>query len=197
MKADKSINELKKYIKYKYDESKKPIMSNVYRGHSKTMSADIEDAIAKLISCLKPKCKLYLDPSVNVDNKNYRPDLLIVNENNDVTALVEIKANMGWHRKADDVVDKIVNYNRIFKKEKNLNCKFSLKKEETFPVNYGNDVKLFLVSLTNKNCSDDIHKKNRHYGKKKEVTVYNLFSGWYDNLEDLDIRDFIEKIKKL
>lgn len=130
MKANKSINELKKYIKGKYDESKEPIASNVYRGHSKTMSVDIEDAIAKLISGLKPKYKLYLDPSIKVNNKNYRPDLLIVNENDDVAALIEIKANMGWHREAEDVVDKIVNYNDIFKKEKKLICKFSLKKEK-------------------------------------------------------------------
>lgn len=56
---------------------------------------------------------------------------------------------------------------------------------------------MFLVSLTNKNCSDDIHEKNKCYGKKKKVAVYNLFSGWYDNLVDLDIDGFIVKIEQL
>lgn len=89
------IEKLKSEIKYAYNETKKTLGDNIYRGHSKAISSDIEDGIALFISRLQPSCKIFLDPSIHIDRKTHRPDLLVINNKNEVIAMVEIKANMG------------------------------------------------------------------------------------------------------
>lgn len=47
------IEKLKSEIKYAYNETKKTLGDNIYRGHSRAISSDIEDGIALFISRLQ------------------------------------------------------------------------------------------------------------------------------------------------
>ena len=133
MENNKAIETLKENIKKIYKKTQKQIDENIYRGHSRCISVDVEDEIAKYILQLLPKrYKLFLDPSISINEKLYlpkkkkiyRPDLLVINENAEVTAFIELKAIMGYCRDATDVINKMVEYDKDFKKEKKLKCTF-------------------------------------------------------------------------
>ena len=114
----KEIEELKTYIKNKYEETRQVVEGNkgseIYRGHSRSLSTDIEDAIAIFISKLLPSCKVFIDPSIYIGGKNNRPDILIIDKNNKTIGMVEVKSNMGWCRDAKDVINSICNSNKQF-----------------------------------------------------------------------------------
>lgn len=114
---------------------------------------------------------------------------MIVNENNEVVAMIEIKANMGWCRDAANVIDYISTSHNKFKKVKKLNCEFS--REDDQVVTYSKDVKLFLISCTDGNCSALKHTTNKSNAQSKNIYYFNLFQGWYDALTNCEIEDFI------
>lgn len=89
----------------------------------------------------------------------------------------------------------MIEYNEEFINSK-LNCNLKVDEEQQ-TVNYGNNVKLFLISISDWNCSADNHKNNKEYAKSKNVSYYTLFSGWYNYLENTDIEDFAKKICEL
>ncbi|MBR2467517.1 MAG: hypothetical protein IKB42_00525 [Clostridia bacterium] len=190
------INELKEYILDHYNETKKQIAPEIYRGHLRSLSTDIEDGIALFLSKIFTSHKIYIDPSVTVNKQTHRPDILIVNSEKEVVAMLEIKTQMGYCRDATGVIDKIKAVNEIFKKEKTLNCKFS--NNEIMPVTYTNDVKLFLISFSSNNCSKETyHTNNKSYAKNEGVNYYILFDNWYNDLKNFEIEDFVEEISKL
>lgn len=80
MDKNKIINELKKEIKNKYDETKTAVGKKIFRGHSRCISTDIEDTIARFISKILSEYKIFLDPSISIKGTIYRPDLLIINQ---------------------------------------------------------------------------------------------------------------------
>ena len=189
------IEKLKSKIKYAYNETKKTLGDNIYRGHSRAISSDIEDGIALFISRLQPSCKIFLDPSIHIDHKIHRPDLLVINNKNEVIAMVEIKANMGWCRNASGVIQKILSEDLIFKNKRTINCEFS--NNRSYDTSYSNNVKLFLISLTKGNCSDKNHKSNKEYSNANNVYQFNLFDGWYDSLINCEIEEFAKQITNL
>ncbi len=203
----KEIEELKTYIKNKYEETRQVVEGNkgseIYRGHSRSLSTDIEDAIAIFISKLLPSCKVFIDPSISIGGKKHRPDILIIDKNNETIGMIEVKSNMGWCRNASDVIANIKQNNIDFSDNTPLRCEFSEKnnedmnKEEPKIVKYGNDVKLFLVSFTKDNCSDKKHDNNKDKAIKANVSYFTLFSGWYGSLVDCDIYKFAEELMAL
>ena len=189
------IKSLINYISTVYFKTANKIRTNIYRGHLRSISSDIEDAIALYIANVLPTdYKIFLDSSVHVNKKNNRPDLLVVDASNNVKAMIEVKSNMGWCRNATDVIDDICDNDSKFKHTGSLTCEFSRENSET--VLYGNDVKLFLVSLTDWNCPADKHAANKTYAKTKGVHQFNLFSGWYDSLTENEISDFTNILLK-
>ena len=189
------IENLKKYIKSAYESTSDQLATNIIRGHLRSISTDIEDGIAIFMSEILPsEYKILLDPSIHIGRKNNRPDLLIIDSKNIVKAMIEIKANMGWCRDATAVINDIVENNTKFSNQGVLNCEFST--QEDVKVAYNNDVKLFLVSLTDGNCPADKHQKNKEYASQNGVHQFNLFTGWYNSLEDLEIQDLINSLLK-
>ena len=173
--------ELIHYVAAAYASTSKSLANNVFRGHLRTISSDIEDGIAIFISKALPQdYKLFLDPSIHVGGKNNRPDLLVVDSSNHVVAMIEIKANMGWCRDASKIIDGIVDNDKKFRQENNLTCEFSTR--DSVFITYGNDVKLYLLSLTDWNCPASKHVINRQNASAKNIKHYNLFTGWYDSL---------------
>ena len=106
--------------------------------------------------------------------------------------MIEIKSNMGWCRNAMQVIDDIVSNDNKFRAERNLYCEFS--RENSQQVKYGDDVKLFLIALTDGNCTAKNHAANKAYAVSKNVYQYNLFSGWYGNLSDCEIVNFANEL---
>lgn len=192
MEIENAIKILKHNIKDIYNKTRKKIGNNIYRGHLRSISTDIEDKIAIFVSNLLPNCKIFLDASIHINNKTHRPDLFILNDKNKVVAMLEIKSNMGWCRNASKVIDSMISNDKLFKKEKTLYCEFSNNDKQC--VDYNKKIKLFLVSLTKWNCSDKNHEYNKKYAVKKEVSFYNLFDGWYDSLTDYEIKKFVNDI---
>lgn len=193
MNKEEAIKCLKNYIETIYTDTNKQLKTNIYRGHSRSISTDIEDAIAIFISDILPEdeYKILSDPSIYINHKNHRPDLLVINKNNEVTLLIEIKANMGWCRDASNVLNDMIKNDSIFKREIQLKCEFS--KKEAITVLYKNP-KLLLVALTDGNCSKEKHLKNKDYAKSINIYQFNLFSGWYGNLSNNEISDFYDFI---
>lgn len=207
MDKNKIINELKKEIKNKYDKTRKAVGKKIFRGHSRCISTDIEDAIARFISKILSKYKIFLDPSISIKGTIYRPDLLVINQKNEVVAFMEIKARMGYCRDATKVLDKMLKYDKIFENKETLTCKFSDKKTKDKTVMYPkNKVKLFFVSLSSNNCSNHINNNTyaRNKNKHKLVSYFTLFKGVYDDLKNVDedlndisIDKFYKEIKQL
>ena len=164
MNKEEAIKGLKNYIETIYADTKKQLKTNIYRGHSRSISTDIEDAIAIFISDIlhEDKYKILSDPSIYINHKKHRPDILVVDKNNEVILLIEIKAQMGYCRDASPVLNDMIKNNDMFKKEIQLECEFS--KKEAITVLYKNP-KLLLVALTDGNCSKEKHIKNKDYAK--------------------------------
>ena len=195
MNINESIDALNKRIKEVYYATKNHLNERIYRGHSRSISTDIEDAIALFIYDFIPNdYYLIVDPSVHVLGKTHRPDVLIVNGNNEVVALIEIKANMGWCRDARWVLNDIIEDDKAYNQASTLICKLSddTKKE----VSYGENVAKFLVALTSENSDEDKHNANKKYASSLGIRHYLLFSSWYHSLEKKDAgffaRDIIE-----
>ena len=51
-----------------------------------------------------------------------------------------------------------------------------------------------IFTLTDGNCPVDKHKKNKEYASQKEAHKFNLFTGWYNSLEELEVQDFIDSL---
>lgn len=191
-----AILELKNRIFGIYKSTQEPLNNNIYRGHLRSISTDIEDSIAVFISNLLPETYcLILDPSFYVDGKNNRPDLLIVNDKQEVIAMIEIKANMGWCRDAQWVLKDMVENNNKFISAKMLLCEIS--NGENKEVSYGSNVPMFLISLTDGNCSESKHEANKKTADELGIKHYLLFSGWYGGLKDKDIVFFANDILSL
>lgn len=193
MKIEDAINDLVSYIKKVYDQTSNKVGQNIYRGHLRSISTDIEDGIALFVSNILPdEYKFFLDSSIHVDGVNIRPDLLVVNDKNECYAMIEIKANMGWCRDATNVIDYIVSNHNKFIKETTLNCKFS--KESTQSIIYGLNTKLYLISLTDGNCNAEKHDNNKAYASSVGIKQFNLFSGWYGELILCEIDGFAKDL---
>lgn len=188
-----SIETLKTSINNVFNATKQSTRHNIWRGHSRSISTDIEDNIAILIAEELPEnYKLYIDPSIYIGGKIHRPDLVVSNENDEVIFVIEIKANMGWCRDATAVIDSMVNNHSNFLAAGLLDCKLS--SGDRFRLKYQNNVKLFLIALTDANGGK--YESNKKIAYTKGVSHYCLFSGWYNNLQEKDISSFIAEIKK-
>lgn len=185
-----AIDRLKMNIYDSYESTYKKLGSNIYRGHLRALSTEIEDAIALFISEILPNCKVFIDPSIYINGKNNRPDILVVNEKNEAIFMIEVKANMGWCRNASGVMNDIIENNLKFAEGNKLKCEFS--REESQEIIYRDDVKLFLISFVDGNCSKKKHDLNKKYASERGIYHFSLFSGWYDNLNNCDI-DFFQK----
>lgn len=193
MELNDAIEKLKKYITDIYLSTSGKIGTNIYRGHLRSISTDIEDGIAMFIADILPiDHKIFLDSSIHLNGKKNRPDILVVDKNNSVKAMIEIKANMGWCRDASRVIDDIILNDKIFKSHKNLKCEFSREAEQE--IIYGDNVKLFLIAFTDGNCSVRNHETNKIYASEHDVFQFNLFSGWYEALINCEIELFGEEI---
>ncbi len=193
---DNEKAELKDSIKFFYKATKERLNDRVIRGHSRSISTDIENCITLFLYKLLPEgFRYYLDPTVKANGHTSRPDLLIIDDSNSVFAFVEIKSNMGYCRDAQPVIDKMIENDENYRAESNLKCEFS-SEEESYTVTYTNKVKKMLISLTKDNCKDEKHDNNKSYAQSKGVSYYNLFTKWYDELEDYEIDSLIEEIQK-
>lgn len=196
MQQKAAVEELKSGIKAIWEKTRNNIGNDIIRGHSRSISTDVEDMIALFISKIyNNKVKIFIDPSVTINKQTYRPDVLVI-RNGKVIALVEIKANMGWCRDASSVInEELVKRQKTFSKEKQIECKFSITKtSET--VLYDDNVKSYLIALTSEN-GGKLEAENKAYAKKQGVNHYILFDGWYDNLQDRDIDEFVKDLKTI
>lgn len=193
---DKLTNELKDNISKVWRETKENIGDNIFRGHTRSISSDVEDAIAVFTSSvLKNKFEIYIDPSVTVNKKTNRPDFLIIKDGK-VVALAEIKSNMGYCRNATNVIDKIYEMNEIFKNAGTIKCKFSNQDSRT--VEYSKGTKLLLIALTSQNGGKPASiMKNINYAKSKDINHFLLFNGWYDNLTNRDIDQYVSNLNEI
>ena len=194
MQTDQAIEKLKKFIFDASENTKIKIGDNVKRGHLRSLSTEVEDGVAVfLLDILPDGYKAYVDPSIKVDNKTHRPDILIIDKNNNVKILVETKTNMGWCRNATEECEKILHKHDEMVRKGAITCTFSDK--TTANVNYSTNVSIFLVSFTDDNCSADKHKRNRIVAESNSIKYFCLFSGWYDELKNLEIQQFADEIR--
>lgn len=193
MDIKEAITKLKHYISDRFEETKVKAGPNITRGHFRALSTEIEDGIAIfLLDILPVGYKAFVDCSVNIDGESHRPDILVLDENNRVRFLVEVKTNMGWCRDASSELGKILHKHERMKSIKDFVCKFSNYPEET--VRYPDDVKVYLVPFTNSNASDKKHEMNKIKASEMGIKYYKLFDNWYWNLEDKDITAFAKDI---
>ena len=193
METTEAIAKLKQYIFDRFEETKAKVGTNILRGHLRALSTEVEDGIAIfLLDILPAGYKAFVDCSVNIDSESHRPDILVLDKNNNVRFLVEVKTNMGWCRDASGELEKILHKHEHMKSVKDFVCRFSNDPEET--VHYPNDVKVFLVPFTNSNSSQRKHEMNKVKASEMGIKYYILFDKWYSDLEDKDIAGFAADI---
>lgn len=191
--VDEAMESLKKYIEGELKKTQTKIHPNMVRGHLRALSTEIEDGIAAFLMDILPDgYKAYVDASMRVGEKTHRPDILIIDNKNKVKALVEVKTNMGWCRNAECEIGKICDKHKEMFLKGNIPCKFSNAPQAE--VCYSKDVPVYLVAFTSHNCRDISHEKNRKIADEKKVKYYCLFSGWYDDLEPREIKNFADEI---
>ena len=166
MQISQAIKELKNSVKKTYIKTTKKLDKNIFRGYAEDMSSVIENSITLFIKNLLPSgYEFYIDPSITINSKLHRPDLLIVDTNKRVKAMLEIKANMGHCRNTKELVNKIWNNHKLFTKQHNLTCSFPIIKngikigKGSKNVIYPKRVKCFLITYTQQNCSNNYHEK--------------------------------------
>ena len=180
---------------YKNEDKKLHEMAEqgIIRGHRTAMSATIEDNIALLIKNVLPdNYKIFIDPSITINKKTYRPDIMIINNKQHVKAMLEIKANIGYCRNAKKELKKLENKHKKFYKCTKLKCSLSEKE-----VIYSKNTKCFFIVYSSDNCGDkENHEINKLYAKNLNIPYLVLFDGWYNNSTNRDIETFIKEIKK-
>lgn len=190
----KTIMELKSNIKRVFEETKKPLKDNILRGHSRSISTDIEDNIALFISELLPSnYQLLLDPTITIEGKQNRPDLIIIDEKKKLFAIIELKANTGYCRVANSALDNLFSFRNQLSRESTFKCGFS--SGEMVEVKYTDQARLFFVSLTDWNNNEKNHISNKEYGLTLGIQYINLFTNWYHSLMEKDVAEFIELLK--
>lgn len=188
-----AIENLKTGINKVWFETKGKLRKNVYRGHSRSISTDVEDLIGLFVSDIfDDQVDILIDSSIHIDD-THRPDILVV-RGGMVIAMIEVKTQMGWCRDASGVINReILGMHKIFCDKKELSCKFSGDKTQN--VIYDENVKLFLVALTSQNgANSEQHSKNLEYANANGVSHFILFDGWYNELKDRDIRTFAQAL---
>ena len=195
MEVNSAINKLKDHILTKYEETKHKVGTNVIRGHLRTLSTEIEDGVALFLLDILPEgYKALVDCSVHIDGKSHRPDILIIDSENKVKFLVEVKTNMGWCRNATNELNKILQKHNKMASVGNIRCMFSNDPE--INVFYSDEVKIFLIPFKKGNCSEDKHTNNMELAKEKGISYFRLFDNWYSNLENKEIEKFANTIIK-
>lgn len=202
MKKNDAIKNLKEGIINKYETENTKLQKmekqGIFRGHRTTMSTEIEDNIALLIKNILPNnYQIFIDPSITINKKNYRPDIIIIDNNTlQVKAMLEIKANMGYCRDAKKELEQLKNKHKVFYDCKNLNLKYSISKPSEKEIIYSKKTKCFFIVYSNENCTETNHKNNKSYAKKLNIPYLILFDGWYNEPKNRDIETFIKEIKK-
>jgi|GEM_PF-6494961 len=182
--------------------------SHILRGHVSSMSSIVEDEIAQFIlKATSKKWKIFLDSSVSVKRNHkrtqtFRPDLLLLDEKENVKAIFEIKTSMGYYRNAIEVIDKLIDMHTTFIKEHSIQCSFSRKgknKPLRKDAKYPKGVKCFIITYSDNACDEKYHIQNKKMAQRKGIKHFVLFKGWYDEAEMRydDILNFIEQLKKL
>jgi len=194
---EKAIEKLIKKLRENYDNNgiiDRKYDNKIIRGHKVAMSSIIENELAIFLSeILDEKYQFLIDWTVN----NRRPDLLIINtENNKCELIIEIKSNMGYCRKlSQSQLNDLVNEREMFKNSITIKSKES-NKDNPQSISGNKNIKLIFVSSTSDNSSEENHITNKKELKKYNIEYFCLFEGWYDNLKQKEIQDFIESIKK-
>lgn len=202
MKENNAIKMLTKGIStvYKNEDKKlhKMAKQGIIRGHRTSMSAKIEDNIALLIKNVLPNnYKIFIDPSITINKKTYRPDIIIINNKQYVKAMLEIKANIGYCRNAKKELEKLGNKHKKFSKYTKLKCLASSLNYEN-EIIYSKNTKCFFIVYSSDNCGDkENHEINKLYAKNLNIPYLVLFDGWYNNSTNRDIETFIKEIKKI
>ena len=197
MKKEEKLIALSEKIRKKYEEQKNQgdlNSNNIFRGHIPSVSSIIENEIALFLrEELNKKYKYYIDYGI----QKHRPDLLVVDENNTIKYIIEIKSNIGYCREIKgDYLKKLKEERELFRKNEIINISYTTKDGKKATKNEvevkGNpDVKMFFIILTSDNASLKYHENNIKNLKKENIGYYVLFKNWYGDL-DFRIDETIE-----
>ena len=195
---DSAIEKLKTGINSVWTKTREKLRANIFRGHFRSISTDVEDYIGLFISdILGDQFRILIDPSIYISGTGtHRPDILVVRDGR-IVAMIEVKTQTGWCRDISTVIDyEILRMHKVFCNQE-LICKFS--GDEPQKVIYDEKVKLFLVVLTSQNgAKDKRHKVNVNYANSNGIGYYILFDGWYDGLtEKSDTKSFAQELLNL
>lgn len=158
---------------------------NIHRGRNHCVSSKIEDLVALYIyKNLKHRqnYKVYTDKPISikgVKSHTIYPDVLIVDKNNQIVSMFDVKTDMGYKRK--ELCDLCKNKSaQLDKLSKNKSYIQSFKNGKTeLSVTKNTNYNIVIISSKNwiKGWEDYVKKSN----KIKGISVYVLFSGAHPN----------------
>ena len=86
MQQKDSVEELKTGIREIWEETRNNIAPNIIRGHSRSISTDVEDSVAIFIcNMFDDKVEVFIDPTIKLD-KTHRPDILVIKDNKSLSS---------------------------------------------------------------------------------------------------------------
>jgi hypothetical protein len=165
---------------------------NIFRGRSSSISSSFEDLMALFIALNNPNnCQYFTDQAMKFNNKTYYPDVVILEENNNIKHLIDLKTDLGWNRtglysfckKKDELMKSIKNTETFFKKGKT---------KEKITAIFAEKIVYHIVILSKENSGniflDHMIKANETLNN---VKVYLLSEGEHPN----SYNSLLEKIK--
>lgn len=169
------------------------------RGTSHSISSEIEDLMAHfLVTNLKNKYKIYiaqtLSYKINNKNKSCEFDLLLVDNKNEISNVVEIKTDLGHIRNG------LVNYcekrNCLLNmlRRKLIKCNDGITKEK-FTLKFGDKSICHLVIVNNKNISKrELDENIKNIKCISNIELYFLSNGEHPNSYKFKGTELIDKI---
>ena len=140
---------------------------NLHRGMAHSIAGNVEDLFALYVAKKNRSTELtyYVDKVISFREEDgakatsFKPDLMIVNNDNVMTHYFDLKTNLGWNRYLEDYV--IKKHSFIEKLKKRKKAWINLKDNETIDVVVSDTLKYHMVVVYGGNINKEAMEENK------------------------------------
>lgn len=177
------VEQVKELYKQAREVKVKVNNSIIKRGRSHSISSHTEDLFAAFLAENLGKYKYFIDQPITIQGKKNAiyPDIAIVDDNNRIVNLLDLKMDLGFNRKG--FVDFCMNKESLIEEIRNKSChlKDGVTKEDEF-LELDENIKYHVVIISDTNISREQLNENLEGTRSlKNVCVYCLTSNEHPN----------------
>jgi hypothetical protein len=181
-----------------YHQARKPLFPKrkISRGRSRSVASDVEDLFASYLVD-RIKCNsIYIDQPISIEGRKSRiyPDIVVV-KNQQITALCDIKMDLGYKRK--ELYNFCKRHAKLLFQIRGKKCKIrdGLTKEDKFYRTHKN-ICLNIVIVSDQNINHRVLADHLEKIKpfSKVIRVFILTTGEHPNTYGVTIPQLLKKI---